>query len=367
MATIAPVVGSGGGGGSPTAAAAAVKVRKEGLVRSLFGFICGGLAWTVFIGLWASAFLMPVALIHALATAQWKLAGALGAYFAWPHVLPLPRIPFLRGALLSSLERWQGPPGTCRWVDLSSEEGELRAEQREPEPEPAPGSGGESGKKRKLLYCHHPHGIISSGAMGNCEHLHLFRLIGGPFLYHWSPLFRMGAESLLGCRFGSASSRDLHGYMRKGETPLMLVPGGFHEATITYPGHERVYLKSRKGFVKYALRHGYDLVPVYCCGEADLFANPQGGWGWRFWLNNLGIPAVLPFGSLLSFTGLPLFPRRGVELVTAVGPPVQMPHIQSPTAKDVEEHHARYVQAVQRLYDRLAPQTASKGRKLEIW
>merc|ERR1740121_2869519 len=162
---------------------------------------------------------------------------------------------------------------------------------------------------------------------------------------------------------GSVDKKDLSNLMRKGDTPLMMVPGGFHEATISCPGHERVYLKTRMGFVKYALRFGYDLVPCYTFGEADLLANPQGGWKWRFWLNSLNIPAVLPFG----WPPFPLFPRRGVDLVTVVGPPVPMPLIKNPTDKDVKEHHARYVAAFQELYKRAAPGTASEKRKLEIW
>ena len=37
--------------------------------------------------------------------------------------------------------------------------------------------------------------------------------------------------------------------MEKGETLAILV-GGFQEATICARGHERVFVKSRKGFVK---------------------------------------------------------------------------------------------------------------------
>merc|ERR1711879_209657 len=102
-----------------------------------------------------------------------------------------------------------------------------------------------------------------------------------------------------------------------GESPMMLVPGGFQEATITCPGHERVFLANRQGFVKYALRHGYDLVPVYTVGEADLFGNPQGAWRLRFALNALGIPAVLPLGCYW----MPLAPRR-VPLRVVIGSPV---------------------------------------------
>merc|ERR1719265_19060 len=103
---------------------------------------------------------------------------------------------------------------------------------------------------------------------------------------------------------GSVGPGDLNKLMKSGESPLALVPGGFQEATLSCCGHERVFLKTRKGFVKYALRHGYDLVPVYGVGESDLMSNPQGAWGIRFMLNGFGIPAFIPWG----FPFLPLLP-----------------------------------------------------------
>mmetsp|Transcript_26345 Transcript_26345/g.39158 ORF Transcript_26345/g.39158 Transcript_26345/m.39158 type:complete len:144 (+) Transcript_26345:2-433(+) len=143
-----------------------------------------------------------------------------------------------------------------------------------------------------------------------------------------------------------------------------MVPGGFHQATISCAGEERVFLKNRKGFVKYALRYGYDLVPVYTFGEGDLMANAQGGWGWRFALNNIGIPAVLPYGC----SWLPIFPRRGVELVTVIGPPVKLPQIKEPTKEQVAEHHARYLAEVKKLFERTKTMTAaSADRNLQVW
>ncbi|CAE8683601.1 unnamed protein product, partial [Polarella glacialis] len=140
------------------------------------------------------------------------------------------------------------------------------------------------------------------------------------------------------------------------------VPGGFEEATLTCAGSERVFLRSRAGFVKYALRHGYDLVPCYAVGEADMFRNPQGLWKFRFWLNELSIPAVAPLG----FPFFPLLPRR-VPVSVVIGNPVKLPRIANPTDADVKEHHARYVEALQKLYKEATKGSVSEGRPLEIW
>jgi len=209
----------------------------------------------------------------------------------------------------------------------------------------------------------HPHGIYSVCVMLLVDQRPDVRVLSSSFLYNYAPLARYFFESGLGFKQGSVGRDDLTKLMKRGESPMMMVPGGFHEATISCPGRERVYLKTRMGFVKYALRHGYDLVPCYTVGEADLLTNPQGCWGPRFLLNNFNIPAVLPFGWPL----FPLFPRRGVDMVTVIGPPVHMPHIKNPSKEELKKHHARYVAAVEELYARAVPGTRSEGRKLEVW
>lgn len=298
---------------------------------------------------------MPVGMLAALATAKWEWVGFLAGLYALPHLVRMPHFPITRRMLFFATYRWLGPLGTVRFLDLSSS---LKSE---PEPEPVPGSC-QAVSKPQLL-CLHPHGIYCLGVMNVSDHRADVRILSSPYLYNIAPIFRMGLECLYGVKMGSVGRSDLTKLMKSGDSPMMMAPGGFHEATITCPGHERVFLKDRRGFVKYALRFGYDLVPCYTFGETDLMANPQGGWWWRFWLNSWGLPAVLPWG----FPLLPYLPRRGIDVVTAVGPPLDLPHILKPTDTDVEKHHARYIEALQKLYDQVAPGTNSRGRRLEIW
>ena len=49
--------------------------------------------------------------------------------------------------------------------------------------------------------------------------------------------------------------------MKQGKT-IGVVPGGYEEAILTSDKELRVYLKHRKGFVKYALKYGYTIYPV---------------------------------------------------------------------------------------------------------
>merc|ERR1712129_564476 len=118
------------------------------------------------------------------------------------------------------------------------------------------------------------------------------------------------------------------------------------------PGQELVFLKRRKGFVKYALQHGYSLTPVYAFGETDAYNNLQGGMKWRLRLNEgflgqpQGIPTVCPFG----WRWLPLLPKPDVKLRVVVGPPLKLPLIKNPSNEDVQHWHSLYVQAIQNLY-----------------
>lgn len=51
-----------------------------------------------------------------------------------------------------------------------------------------------------------------------------------------------------------------------------LIPGGFEEATLTNGEENRVFLKDRKGFVKYALIYGYKIFPCFVFGENKTYS-----------------------------------------------------------------------------------------------
>ena len=147
-----------------------------------------------------------------------------------------------------------------------------------------------------------------------------------------------------------------------------MVPGGIQEATLTCSGRERLYLQSRKGFVKYALQYGYNLTPIYAFGETDAFRNLQGGMSWRLRLNkgmfgmSQGLPTVLPIG----WDWFPIVPDPAVRMRIVVGAPLKLPHIQNPTSDDVERWHQEYVCAVRDLYDAGVQQTGAPARQLEV-
>ena len=103
-------------------------------------------------------------------------------------------------------------------------------------------------------------------------------------------------------------------------------------------------------------------VPCYVFNEHRTYANIQGQYSFRFWLNTLGLPAILPWGQWWC----PLLPNSQVDLHVVVGTSIRLPTIVAPTRKEVNEFHKKYVNEVIMLYER------HQGRfgieeQLEVW
>ena len=180
-----------------------------------------------------------------------------------------------------------------------------------------------------------------------------------PALFH-SPFFQLLCKIV-----GHPQPADKVNFKRlmKSGKNLALIPGGFEEATITSGAAERVYLKDRRGFVKYALENGFALTPIYTFGENKTYSNVQGAWGIRFWLNSLGLPGILPFGKWWC----PILPRNE-HLHIVVGPKIQLPKVESPSESEVAKHHARYISELVGLFERHKYKFGFKPEnKLEVW
>merc|ERR1712062_839799 len=107
--------------------------------------------------------------------------------------------------------------------------------------------------------------------------------------------------------------------MREGRN-VALLPGGFEDATLMKTGTDRVFLKNRMGFIKYALEYGYRVHPVYTFGEGETFWTPlQSFLKQRLQLNKLGVPGVLPCMTCFGDWRFPLIPRAHVRLHTIIG------------------------------------------------
>jgi len=87
-------------------------------------------------------------------------------------------------------------------------------------------------------------------------------------------------------------SGNMHRLMSANKN-IGLLPGGFEEATLTSPKALRVYIKKRKGFIKMALRYGYQVVPTLVLGEHQMFHTFDHFKSFRLWLNKFKLPGVV--------------------------------------------------------------------------
>lgn len=143
---------------------------------------------------------------------------------------------------------------------------------------------------------------------------------------------------------------------------IMFIPGGWECATLSDPTMDRVFIKDRKGFIKYALMFGVKVHPVYNFGENKFFSTFK---KWKFldtlefMLNKIKFPGVLFWGRFL------FFPYADVDCCSVVGKGIQLPKIPNPTKMQIDKYHKIYVDRFVELFDRYKKQYGAAD-KLEI-
>lgn len=225
------------------------------------------------------------------------------------------------------------------------------------------------------MVCYHPHGLLPfafplNGAVRaktrKPEYQSAAVRLGPRVTGVQAPvLFRIPilnlVLALLGC-CTPATRDELKRLMRERLT-FGILPGGSEEVAVHETGAEVVYIRSRAGFIKYALQHGYRIVVAYSFGEAELYSSVSALRGFNLWL-------VKRFGFVLPvFAGwrwLPLLPRPDVPLNTVLGASIQLPRIEHPTSDDVNEWHAEYVRALQRVYEQHQARFGHADRPLVV-
>lgn len=215
---------------------------------------------------------------------------------------------------------------------------------------------------KNYLFIYHPHGINSFGAL-SCFMLdtmnlrtilpgiriHLQTLKLNFYIPFWRELAVAG-----GC--GDASAQCIRDTLRKGPGECVaLVVGGAKESLLARPKRNEVALQDRKGFVRIALQEGISLVPVYGFGENDVYRIPRfaesNAWrrveGLVRKYTRFAIPLVKGRGWFNY--GFGLSPHR-CPITVVFGEPIEVPRIPEPTAEEVQIWHAKYVEALQRLF-----------------
>ena len=199
-------------------------------------------------------------------------------------------------------------------------------------------------KQERSLFCFHPHGVLGCGlafaSLVDKKFENACFCISGALLY--IPL-----SGILARWMGAVPiDNNSFGNLMKKEKNLCFIPGGYEEATLTHPNLDRVYIKNRKGFVKYALKYGYTLHPIYNFGENKAFYTFNFLEKFRLWLNKFKIPCILFIGRYV------FLPNDSIEMHCVIGKGIHLPTIENPSDKDINKYHDIYVEELGRLYDR---------------
>jgi 2-acylglycerol O-acyltransferase 2 len=144
-----------------------------------------------------------------------------------------------------------------------------------------------------------------------------------------------------------ASGKDVRKVLRGRngiQSCIVLYIGGIAELFKSSRKEERLYIKSRKGFIKVAMREGVDIIPVYLFGNTSCLTVLKNNF-----LESLSRKLQM---SVTYFWGKWFLPiPRDDKLLYVRGKPLGLPHIPEPTDEDVEKWHATYCDEVKRLFD----------------
>ncbi|KAJ1359108.1 hypothetical protein KIN20_017752 [Parelaphostrongylus tenuis] len=129
-----------------------------------------------------------------------------------------------------------------------------------------------------IIGCH-PHGVFSIGAFtalvtSGSGFPKMFPGLQSTLLtlngQFWFPFRRDVGIALGGCECSRQSLEYLLENPGKGRA-IGIVLGGATEALDAHPGRHDLNLSTRRGFCRYALKYGADLVPMYSFGENDVY------------------------------------------------------------------------------------------------
>ncbi|CAK9830076.1 2-acylglycerol O-acyltransferase 2 [Anthophora retusa] len=218
------------------------------------------------------------------------------------------------------------------------------------------------------LFCSFPHGILATGIfcafatdfLGCREKFPGLDMRPVVLDQHFKiPFFREYAYTN-GCV--SSSPESLHYLLSTKPAPphtgraTILMIGGASESLECKPGTYRILVKRRKGFVKIALMHGAPLVPVFSFGETDVYDQIYGTEGSRlkkvqhYIRKKIGLAPVILKGRGFFQYSFGIIPQRR-PIYVVVGSPIELPKIETPTAEQINEYHAKFIEKLVDLFE----------------
>ncbi|GJE99276.1 DAGAT-domain-containing protein [Phanerochaete sordida] len=232
---------------------------------------------------------------------------------------------------------------------------------------------------RPYVFGYHPHGIIGMGAMCTfaTEATGFSQQFPGivPHLLTLSSNFNMPLyrEILLALGICSVSKQSCSNILKKGPgQAITIVVGGAAESLSARPGTADLTLRKRLGFIKIAIQHGADLVPVFSFGENDIYNQMPNEKGTTVYA------LQKKFQSVFGFT-LPLFHGRGLlnynlgllpyrrRIVAVIGNPIHVQKCDKPSLEEVRRIQTQYIDELMRIWNTYKDEFArTRQRELNI-
>lgn len=218
---------------------------------------------------------------------------------------------------------------------------------------------------KNYLFVSYPHGIwctgISTSMMTNaCGWSEKFPglksyIISLTLLFR-TPIYR---EFILSLGLLDSSEQCINETFSQDEKgyAIGLIVGGAAEVLNSHPNTYRIILKSRKGFIRIALKNGVSLVPVISFGEVDIyhtFHNPQGSLLRSFqegFRKIFGLSPMIAFGRGIFQYTFGLLPHRR-PISVFVGHPIDVAQINHPTLEQIDELHALFTEKLIELFEK---------------
>ncbi|PFH50930.1 hypothetical protein AMATHDRAFT_143758 [Amanita thiersii Skay4041] len=182
------------------------------------------------------------------------------------------------------------------------------------------------------------------------------------------PFYR---DILLALGICSVSRESCSNIMKSGPgSAITIVVGGAAESLSAHPGTADLTLRKRLGFIRIAIQHGADLVPVFSFGENDIYQQMPNEKGTTIYA------LQRKFQSVFGFT-LPLFHGRGLlnynlglmpyrrRIVAVIGKPIHTEKCEKPSIEEVKRVQERYIQELTRIWNTYKDQFA-KARLREL-
>ncbi|KAJ3787258.1 diacylglycerol acyltransferase-domain-containing protein [Lentinula aff. detonsa] len=232
---------------------------------------------------------------------------------------------------------------------------------------------------RPYVFGYHPHGIIGMGALATfaTEATGFSAAFPGikPHLLTLASNFRMPfyRDIILAMGVCSVSKKSCSNILKSGPgSAITIVVGGAAESLSAHPGTADLTLRKRLGFIKIAIQHGADLVPVFSFGENDIYEQMPNQQGTT--IHTL----QKKFQSVFGFT-LPLFHGRGLlnyniglmpyrrQIVAVIGKPIHVEQCDKPAIQEVMRVQQMYIEELTRIWNAYKDQFAkARTRELSI-